>query len=121
MSSAIVLIHRNGAYLSKEFTQGAVMSISTRLTQILQIAHPILLAPMDIVSDGRLASAVSQAGGFGIIGGEYGDELRLEREMDTARNSRVGVGFITWSMAKRPKLLRHGARTSSPCNNVVFW
>jgi len=80
-------------------------SISTRLTELLGIEHPILLAPMDIVADGRLAAAVSQAGGFGIIGGGYGDEGWLTREMDAAGDARVGVGFITWSMARRPKLL----------------
>src|SRR6516225_12341441 len=79
--------------------------ISTRLTELLRIKHPILLAPMDIVADGRLAAAVSAAGGFGIIGGGYGDEAWLTREMDAAGEARVGVGFITWSMAKRPKLL----------------
>ena len=60
---------------------------------------------MDIVADGRLAAAVSQAGGFGIIGGGYGDEAWLKREMDAAGGARVGVGFITWSMARRPTLL----------------
>jgi nitronate monooxygenase len=79
--------------------------LSTRLTELLRIQHPILLAPMDIVADGRLAAAVSHAGGFGIIGGGYGDETWLTREMDAAGDARVGVGFITWSMARRPKLL----------------
>lgn len=79
--------------------------LSTRLTELLRIQHPILLAPMDIVADGRLAAAVSRAGGFGIIGGGYGDEAWLKREMDAAGDSHVGVGFITWSMARRPKLL----------------
>jgi nitronate monooxygenase len=60
---------------------------------------------MDIVSDGRLAAAVTRAGGFGMIGGGYGDEAWLAREMDAAGDARVGVGFITWSMAKRPRLL----------------
>jgi nitronate monooxygenase len=81
------------------------LRISTRLTELLHIKHPILLAPMDIVADGRLAAAVSQAGGFGIIGGGYGDEAWLKREMDAAGGARVGVGFITWSMARRPTLL----------------
>jgi nitronate monooxygenase len=79
--------------------------LSTRLTELLRIQHPILLAPMDVVADGRLAAAVSRAGGFGIIGGGYGDETWLAREMDAAGDARVGVGFITWSMARRPKLL----------------
>jgi nitronate monooxygenase len=60
---------------------------------------------MDIVADGRLAAAVSMAGGFGIIGGGYGDEAWLAREMDAAGDARVGVGFITWSMARQPRLL----------------
>ncbi|HKU95372.1 MAG TPA: nitronate monooxygenase [Vineibacter sp.] len=81
------------------------MAISTRLTQRLGIAHPILLAPMDLVADGRLAAAVSRAGGFGIIGGGYGDAAWLGREMDAAGEARVGVGFITWSLARQPHLL----------------
>jgi len=60
---------------------------------------------MDLVSGGQLAAAVSQAGGFGIIGGGYGDEPWLTREMDAAGDARVGVGFITWSMARQPRLL----------------
>src|ERR1700734_2949639 len=42
--------------------RGANMSISTRLTELLKVKHPILLAPMDVVSDGRLAATVSRAG-----------------------------------------------------------
>jgi nitronate monooxygenase len=81
------------------------MPISTRLTELLKVRHPILLAPMDLVADGRLAATVSRAGGFGIIGGGYGDEAWLAREMDAAGDARVGVGFITWSMARNPRLL----------------
>lgn len=83
------------------------MSIRTPLTERLGIAHPILLAPMDVVADARLTVAVSAAGGLGILGGGYGDEQWLARELDLLANSqtRFGVGFITWSMAKQPKLL----------------
>jgi nitronate monooxygenase len=81
------------------------MAISTRLTELLKVEHPILLAPMDLVADGRLAATVSRAGGLGIIGGGYGNEAWLARELDAAGDARVGVGFITWSMAKNPRLL----------------
>src|ERR1041385_5883211 len=81
------------------------MRIATRLTELLKIQHPILLAPMDVVADGKLAATVSRAGGFGIIGGGYGNEAWLARELDAAGDARVGVGFITWSMAKNPRLL----------------
>jgi nitronate monooxygenase len=94
--------------------------ISTRLTESLRVRHPILLAPMDIVADGQLAAAVSRAGGFGIIGGGYGDEAWLKREMDAAGDARVGVGFITWSMAKRPKLLDMVLERSPPAVMLSF-
>lgn len=81
------------------------MTISTRLTELLKVRHPVLLAPMDTIASGALAAAVSGAGGFGIIGGGYGDEARLAHDLDAAGNARVGVGFITWSMAKNPRLL----------------
>jgi nitronate monooxygenase len=81
------------------------MPITTRLTGRLGVRHPIMLAPMDVVADGRLAAAVSNAGGFGIIGGGYGDAAWLTREMDAAGDARVGVGFITWSLSRQPHLL----------------
>jgi nitronate monooxygenase len=81
------------------------MPFQTRVTEVLGIEHPILLAPMDLVSTGRLASAVSQSGGLGLIGGGYGSGEWLEQEFGAAGNSRVGCGFITWSLAKGPELL----------------
>ncbi len=83
------------------------MSISTSITKLLGISHPILLAPMDLVADARLTAAVTAAGGFGILGGGYGDEQWLTRELDLLEHTqnRFGVGFITWSMAKQPRLL----------------
>src|SRR5918912_1225122 len=81
------------------------MGWSNRVTQALQIEHPVLLAPMDLVASGKLASAVSQAGGLGLIGGGYGDAEWLEQEFTAAGNARVGCGFITWSLAKKPDLL----------------
>jgi nitronate monooxygenase len=45
----------------------------TRLTQRLGITHPVVLAPMETAAGGKLAAAVTQAGGLGLIGGGYGD------------------------------------------------
>lgn len=81
------------------------MPISTPLTERLAIDHPVLLAPMAGVSGGRLAAAVSAAGGLGIVGGGYGDRGWLTAELAAAGNVPVGVGFITWSLAKDPTLL----------------
>ena len=83
------------------------MSIDTSLTALLGIQHPILLAPMDIVSGARLTAAVSAAGGFGILGGGYGDRAWLEQETNKLKGTPApfGIGFITWSLAERPELL----------------
>lgn len=43
--------------------------ITTPITTLLGIQHPIILAGMARVSGGRLAAAVSNAGGLGVIGG----------------------------------------------------
>jgi nitronate monooxygenase len=79
--------------------------MQTRLTRALGIAHPIVSAPMGFASGGRLAAAVTQAGGLGLIGGGYGDAEWLEREFAAAGDARIGCGFITWSLAKQPDLL----------------
>jgi len=81
------------------------MPIRNRLTQTLGIEHPVLLAPMDAVSGGRLAAAVTHAGGLGLLGGGYGDSNWIDRQWALAGNARIGCGFITWSLAKRPGLL----------------
>jgi len=82
------------------------MALHTRLTQRLGIEHPVLCAPMGFVTGGKLAAAVTAAGGLGLIGGGYGDAQWLEREFAAAGNGRVGCGFITWSLAKQPQLLQ---------------
>ncbi len=87
------------------------MPIKTEITDRLGVRHPILLAPMDLVASARLTAAVSLAGGFGILGGGYGDRPWLEREIKlltqlvASARSPFGVGFITWSLATKPQLL----------------
>jgi nitronate monooxygenase len=81
------------------------MAIRNRLTQTLGIDCPVLLAPMDSVAGGRLAAAVSPAGGLGLLGGGYGDGGWIDREWARAGNARIGCGFITWALAKHPELL----------------
>jgi len=81
------------------------MALRTRLNEILDIEHPIISAPMAFAAGGRLAAAITGAGGLGLLGGGYGDAEWLEREFAEAGNARVGCGFITWSLARRPQLL----------------
>jgi nitronate monooxygenase len=91
-----------------QMIRGMDMPIDTPLTALLGIRHPILLAPMDVVSGARLTSAVSNAGGFGILGGGYGERAWLESEAGKLRqqsSAPFGIGFITWSLARQRELL----------------
>jgi nitronate monooxygenase len=83
------------------------VTIETRLTARLGIIHPILSAPMATIAGARLVAAVSEAGGFGILGGGYGDRAWLEQETAKLKKcpAPFGIGFITWSMARQPELL----------------
>jgi len=79
--------------------------LRTRLTERLKLAHPVISAPMGFAAGGKLAAAVSAAGGLGLIGGGYGNEEWLREQFAAAGNQRIGCGFITWSLAKQPHLL----------------
>jgi nitronate monooxygenase len=79
--------------------------IETALTRLLDIQHPNLLAPMGSAAGGRLAAAVTNAGGFGLVGSGYADESAIRKELAAAGNTRVGVGFILWALEKNPRAL----------------
>jgi nitronate monooxygenase len=87
------------------------LRLKTPLTDALNVEQPVVLAAMDIVADARLVRAVAEAGGYGFLGGGYGDEAWLRRELALLQpwaretGQRFGVGFITWSLARQPHLL----------------
>jgi nitronate monooxygenase len=80
-------------------------TLATRLTRALNLKHPIVSAPMAFAAGGALAAAVTRAGGLGLIGGGYGDATWLKEQFALTQGERVGVGFITWSLARSPALL----------------
>jgi enoyl-[acyl-carrier protein] reductase II len=57
----------------------------TRLTEMLGIEHPVMLAGMGGVSYHRVVAAVSAAGGFGTLGGAVMGSDELVREMEAVR------------------------------------
>ncbi|MEN8040065.1 MAG: nitronate monooxygenase [Actinomycetota bacterium] len=69
------------------------------LCDTLAIERPVLLAPMAAVAGGALAKAVTDSGGFGILGGGYGDPDWITDEMSIIGDADVGIGLITWNMA----------------------
>jgi len=75
--------------------------ISTRLTERFGIRHPIVYAPMALVTGGALAAAVSRAGGLGIVGGAYagtvGGEPDLETELALAKSVPAAILRVVYA------------------------
>jgi len=81
----------------------------TRLTEMLGIEHPVMLAGMGGVSFARLVAAVSEAGGFGTLGAAtmpteiLADEMRQVREQT---DKPFGVDLL----AALPEAMNEGAK-----------
>src|SRR3546814_2443825 len=101
-------------------TDPAAATITTPLTALAGIRHPILLAPMDGTACARLAAAVSDAGGLGLLGGGYADPAWMEQELAAAEGSRVGAGFITFVLAERPRALGLVLEAKVPAVQLSF-
>lgn len=75
--------------------------LRTRICELLGVEHPILNAPMSSAAGVDLAAAVSEAGGFGLLGGTSGTSPNPEWLRGQIRSVRertgkpFGVGFIS--------------------------
>lgn len=79
------------------------MGLRSALTDMFGIEHPIVLAPMGGVAGGRLAAAVAEGGGLGMIGGGRGNADWLQRECTLAASgteSPWGIGLLSWAIDK---------------------
>lgn len=83
--------------------------LHTYLTTTWHLRYPLIGAPMAYIGRGRLARAVSQAGGLGMIGiGSTESVEFLTREAAVARGAdqgRFGIGMHTWAIERRSDLL----------------
>lgn len=99
-------------------------TMETRFTRAFALRHPIVCAPMALVTGGVLAAAVSRAGGLGMIGGGYaatlGQEPDLGEQLRLAQPERVGVGFITWALDQAPQLLDVALAARPACLFLSF-
>jgi nitronate monooxygenase len=84
--------------------------LKTRITELLGIRYPIISAPMARMSGGRLAAAVSSAGGLGTFGGVTSatatgpDYIREQISYIRSQTDRpFGVGFITHFIPLSPQ------------------
>jgi enoyl-[acyl-carrier protein] reductase II len=76
------------------------MTLRTRLTDLLGVKHPIMLAGMGGVSYAELAAAVSNAGGYGVLGmaGRTPDFIRDEmRKLRRLTEKPFGVDLLAAS------------------------
>ena len=83
--------------------------LHTYLTTSWHLRYPIIGAPMAGIGRGRLARAVSEAGGLGMIGIGSTESVELiAREAAIARGTdqgRFGIGLMAWAIESRPELL----------------
>jgi nitronate monooxygenase len=106
-------------------TNALPATIKTRFTKRYGVRYPIVCAPMALVTGGRLASAVSRAGGLGILGGGYagtlGGEPDLAAELAHLHDDDTfGVGFITWALEHAPERLEEVLGYSPACIFLSF-
>ena len=84
--------------------------LHTAITKQWGLRYPILGAPMANVAHGRLANAISTAGGLGMIGvGSKDSPDMIEREAAIARGdsgaTKFGIGLMAWAIEGRRDLL----------------
>lgn len=100
--------------------------LHTTLTTSWRLRYPIIGAPMFRAASGRLAHAVSQAGGLGMLG--VGSQTPVEfvtREAAIARGeqenpTRFGIGLMAWALELHPELLDAAIQTQPFLISVSF-
>ena len=83
------------------------MTLSTPWSEAMGLRVPILNAPMGGAAGGRLAAAVSHAGGLGMIGmGSAATAVALAAELQELGDppGPFGIGLVHWVMAAHPEL-----------------
>jgi enoyl-[acyl-carrier protein] reductase II len=90
----------------------------TRLTELLGIEHPVMLAGMGGVSYSALASAVSAAGGFGCLGASTMSNDQMSEEIAAVRTGTekpFGVDLLTampGGLTEQVKIVIDGGATA---------
>merc|ERR1712230_293576 len=61
--------HHSYPYNPQTIKMASPQQLRTTVTDLLKIPHPVLLAGMNVAAGPKLAAAVTNAGGLGVIGG----------------------------------------------------
>lgn len=99
--------------------------LSTFLTHNWGLEVPIIGAPMSPMAGGRLAAAISNAGGLGMMGVSSTQTVeQLERDAAECRalvgKRPFGIGLMTWAIEKRPELLDAAVATKPFAVSLSF-
>ncbi len=92
--------------------------MKTRLTELLKIEHPVMLAGMGGVAYSELAAAVSNAGGYGCLGASTMSSERLAKEIAATKeltSKPFGVDLLTAfpeTLKQNVELLIEGGATT---------
>jgi nitronate monooxygenase len=94
--------------------------LSTPWSRSFGLRVPILNAPMGGVAGGRLAAAVTAAGGLGMVGmGTDGSRELLRAQLQHVRG-KFGIGLVDWVMRTREGLLEDALAAGPALLSVSF-
>ncbi|OBI81706.1 nitronate monooxygenase family protein [Mycobacterium sp. 1245805.9] len=94
--------------------------LSTPWSSSFGLQVPIVNAPMGGVAGGRLAAAVTAAGGLGMVGmGSDGSRDSLQAQLPHVRG-RFGIGLVDWVIRTQPGLLEDALAAGPALLSVSF-
>src|SRR5271169_1739723 len=94
--------------------------LSTPWSRAMGLRAPIVNAPMGGVAGGRLAAAVSAAGGLGMVGmGTAGSTSSLHAELPHVTGT-FGIGLVDWVMRKEAGLFEAALAAQPVLISVSF-
>lgn len=98
--------------------------LSTALTKLLGMQVPIMNAPMTPQAGGLLARAVSEAGGFGMLGfDEDESEFAIAEQIEILQQEPklpFGIGLVAWVLERRPRLLEIAIEANPTLISISF-
>ena len=98
-------------------------SLRTVLTERLGVQVPIVCAPMAGAAAGRLAAAVSAAGGLGMIGAGSSmspSKITEDARVASAGGRPFGVGLMAWALESNPDQLAAAVAARPALVSVSF-